>query len=31
MAPSSMALLIDRVPESLLPAIMLMHTFSLDM
>ena len=30
MAPSSMAPLLDQVPESLLPAVMLMDTFSLD-
>ena len=31
MAPSSMAPLLDQVPESLLPAVMLMDTFELDM
>ena len=30
MAPSSMAPLIDQVPESLLPALMLMDSFELD-
>ncbi len=30
MAPSSMAPLIDQVPESLFPALMLMDTFELD-
>ena len=30
MAPSSMAPLLDQVPESLFPAVMLMHVFSLD-
>jgi CDP-2,3-bis-(O-geranylgeranyl)-sn-glycerol synthase len=31
MAPSSMAPLLDQVPESLLPAVMLMDTFELDL
>jgi CDP-2,3-bis-(O-geranylgeranyl)-sn-glycerol synthase len=31
MPPSSMAPLLDQVPESLLPAWMLMHVFKLDM
>jgi CDP-2,3-bis-(O-geranylgeranyl)-sn-glycerol synthase len=31
MAPSSMAPLLDQVPESLLPALMLKNTFGLDM
>jgi CDP-2,3-bis-(O-geranylgeranyl)-sn-glycerol synthase len=30
MAPSSMAPLLDQVPESLLPALMLMDTFEMD-
>jgi CDP-2,3-bis-(O-geranylgeranyl)-sn-glycerol synthase len=30
MAPSSMALLLDQVPESLFPALMMMETFNLD-
>ena len=30
MQPSSMALLLDQVPESLFPALMLMEVFSLD-
>jgi CDP-2,3-bis-(O-geranylgeranyl)-sn-glycerol synthase len=30
MAPSSMAPLIDQVPEALLPAVMLRHSFNLD-
>lgn len=30
LAPSSMAPLLDQVPEALFPAVMLMHTFSLD-
>ena len=30
MEPSSMALLLDQVPESLFPALMMMHTFDLD-
>lgn len=30
MPPSSMALLLDQVPESLFPALMLMEVFSLD-
>jgi len=31
MAPSSMAPLLDQVPESFLPAVMLMDTFELDL
>ena len=31
MAPHSMAPLLDQVPESLLPALMVMHAFELDM
>ena len=31
MAPHSMAPLLDQVPESLLPALMLMHAFGLDL
>jgi CDP-2,3-bis-(O-geranylgeranyl)-sn-glycerol synthase len=30
MAPHSMAPLLDQVPESLLPALMLRHTFGMD-
>ena len=30
MQPSSMAPLLDQVPESLFPALMMMHTFNLD-
>jgi len=30
MSPSSMAPLLDQVPESLFPAVMLMHAFDLD-
>ena len=30
MKPSSMAPLLDQVPESLFPAFMMMHTFNLD-
>ena len=31
MQPSSMALLLDQVPESLFPAFMMMHTFNLEL
>lgn len=30
MPPSSMAVLLDQIPESLLPALMMKHTFQLD-